>query len=193
MASAQLSSPRRAGADSDLRERESARRPWSPARGAAGGAQGRGSAWPPRRRTTRSWAGWYNRTAPAPKPSPASLPAALCQCPRLRRARQGPLTAPTTHPREGGAVQCVPGVNFPVAPPQSRVQHGCMVPGLESGSQTGTGLQATQKLRPSWGSQGPRPGAELEPAQCPGHSVDAPSCSLRSLRACQPPYQTSKG
>lgn len=99
MASAQLSSPRRAGAGSDLKETAPAA-PGAPTPGAACRAQGRSRAWPPTRDTTQGWARRYTRAAPAPRPSPVSLPAlsapaAACAQPSARA---------TTHPREGGGL-----------------------------------------------------------------------------------------
>lgn len=189
MASAQLSSPHRAGAGSDLRE-TAPRRPWSPAQGAARRKQGPGGAWPPIRGTTRGWAGWYNQAAPAPKPIPASKPAAQCQWPG-RRARQDPPPAPTTH-RGRGAVQRVPGENFPVAPPQSRVQHSCVVPGLESRSPAGSGLRATQKLLPSWAARAQGRAQSRSRPSVQGTPWTPLLARSRARGACRPPYQPSK-
>ncbi|XP_065775304.1 collagen alpha-1(I) chain-like [Muntiacus reevesi] len=120
MASAQLSSPRRAGAASDLKATvPSAPEPRS-GRGLQGaGPQPRLAADP---RHHGGWARRCNRAAPTPRPAPASLLAAPCPG---RRARPLPTRG------RGRAVPRAPGLNFPLAPLPSHVLHGRVVRGLE--------------------------------------------------------------
>lgn len=74
MASAQLSSPLRAGAGSDLKETAPA--PLEPCSGRSVQGEGPGGAWRLPRGTSPGWPGWDNRATPAPKPGQASLAAA---------------------------------------------------------------------------------------------------------------------
>lgn len=113
MASAQLSSPRRAGADSDLKETE----PTAP--GALLGERSAG-----RRAAAAPRAGRGGAAVGRPHPSPARPP--------CRRAHPGPPRAPTTHPREG-AVRRAPGVSLPSHRPRPgapRLPGACQARGL---------------------------------------------------------------
>lgn len=98
MASAQLSSPRRGGAGSDLKETA----PAAPGalfveRGAACGAQGRGGAWPLTRSITRGPARRYDRPGSDRTQAQPSFPAGRAAPSAPALARQAPPPAAATH------------------------------------------------------------------------------------------------
>lgn len=153
MASAQLSSPCRAGAGSDLKETAPAApgaRLWE--RRAPRRAQGPGGAWANDpwhyQKTWLKSSRGYNLPGAAPRLTLASLPShSVPEPPRV------PTSSASTHyPPVKGAIRRAWGGNFPLTPPQPQILHWCLVQGPETGTWAGTGLQATptQKLLPSW-------------------------------------------
>lgn len=176
MASAQLSSPRRAGAGSDLKETAPA--PLEPCSGSS--VQG---------------AGLRRRLAAAPRHLPRLARVVQPRSTRTQaqpglpasRARPGLPLAPTAHPREG-VVPPAPSVNSPPRtspvpgpPPPRGARPGEREP---SWCRPPSHPETSAKLE----SQGARPAS----ARGPGHSVDAPSRlqpSPGSLSTALPAFQ----
>lgn len=172
MASAQLSSPHRAGAGSDLRE-TAPRRPWSLAQGAG----------PWRRLAAYPW--HHPKLGRVVQPSSARTQAH----PGLPAGRAVPVARPPRTPRPSARAHYPPREGGCSARARSELpRRTSPVPGPTQLRGARSGEREPGWFRPpshpetsaKLGCQGARPGAEPELAQRPRHSVDAPSCSQQS-------------
>lgn len=162
MASAQLSSPRRAGAGSDLKETAPA------APGSLLGSSVRCAG--PRRRPRLARAVPPRSTHARVQPGrPASCARAQACHPRPRPTRGGARAGRERPPAQPPRAH-LPGPGSSTA----------AVPGPESQSRAGAGLRATQRFRPSWG-----PGAQ-------GSPLTRLLAGGQAQGACPQPYRTSK-